>query len=130
MEEKINVEIDRLLEYIGEGATLDTKNTFTRCIGSIIANIIMGERFVIKVPTRHTFNPFSYQFENDTKFGNLRRISGEMLKLFGHSISILLNTFPFFKHVPLFDHFNYDILRRTETEISVPMQYAIWCDLC
>ena len=44
MEEKINVEVDRLLEYLGEGKTLDSEDVLARCIGSIIANIIMGER--------------------------------------------------------------------------------------
>ena len=44
MEEKINVEVDRLLEYLGNGKTLDAERVLTRCIGSIIANMIMGER--------------------------------------------------------------------------------------
>ena len=44
MEEKINVEIDRLLEYLGNGKTADSEDVLSRCIGSIIANIIMGER--------------------------------------------------------------------------------------
>ena len=45
MEEKINVEIDRLLEYLSSnGKAVETENVFNRCIGSIIANIIMGER--------------------------------------------------------------------------------------
>lgn len=47
MEEKINVEIDRLLEHLGNGRATATENIFNRCIGSIIANIIMGERCVI-----------------------------------------------------------------------------------
>ena len=44
MEEKINVEVDRLLEYLGEGRTVATESALTRCVASIIANILMGER--------------------------------------------------------------------------------------
>ena len=44
MEEKINVEVDRLLEYLGKGRTVHTESALTRCVASIIANIIMGER--------------------------------------------------------------------------------------
>ena len=51
MEERINVEVDRLLEYLGEEKRVETGNALTRCIASIIAIVIMGERLVFDLWT-------------------------------------------------------------------------------
>lgn len=54
MEEKINIEVDRLLEFLNKNMTsgnitIDPASFLDKCIGSIVANIIMGDKFVILI---------------------------------------------------------------------------------
>ena len=65
-------------------------------------------------------NCCSFDFDNDELFKRFNSINEAMLAAFGNVITMLLNTAPWVRHVPLFDHFNYDVIMRLEQQVDAP----------
>lgn len=53
MEAKINVELERMMEFLGSNKRadgqieIDTEHTFKVCMGSIAASVSMGTKYVV-----------------------------------------------------------------------------------
>jgi hypothetical protein len=100
MEAKVNVELDRLVEYMN--GRLDPAAPLTVCIGSIIASVAISER---------------YAFENDATFERLLAANTEMFEAIQTLPILLLNNMAWLSHVPLFGHFGLDRVQRAELEV-------------
>ena len=102
MEAKVNVELDRLVEYLGKRAQLDPAVPLCVCIGSIVASVAIGER---------------YEFENDPTFERMIAANTEMFEAIQTLPILLLNNMAWLSHVPLFGHFGLDRIQRVELEV-------------
>jgi hypothetical protein len=118
MQHKINIDIDRLIEYlkvtcstlntlyicllhsqakcVNGSATLNPTHALTVAIASIIANLTLNER---------------YTFESD-QMKYLKQLNDESLVAFMNPLLILVNTYPWLQYIPLFGHFGIDELKR------------------
>lgn len=110
MEAKVNIELDRLLEYMGARARLDPAAPLTVCIGSIIASVAIGER---------------YGYENDTCFERMIAANTEMFEAMQSLAILLLNNMAWLRHVPLFGHFGLDRVQRAELVVCATHAYPV-----
>jgi hypothetical protein len=55
---------------------------------------------------------------NDSRFREMHKLNDDLLELFGSTKTLILNGYPWLKHVPLFDNFGYAQLKRTELKVD------------
>lgn len=104
MEDKIMAEARKLSSYLLEEcqasgqAVLDLSMPLQLCVGNIIASMVFG----------HTFE------RGDPKFTLLKQTLEENFHLLTTPAVVLLNSFPWLRHIPLFGHFGVDDLLKQE----------------
>ena len=109
MEAKINTDIDRLLAHVDSASTdggrttrLNPEHPLSVCVASVISNVIIGER---------------YEYTKPSAFTRLHALNKEFLEAFLKPTTMLLNVQPWLRHLPVFEHFGFNELKRIDAEV-------------
>lgn len=108
MEEKVTNEAEKLLKAVenklhgSKSETINIKSDLELCIGNIISSLVVGR----------TYEP------DDPSFLKLKRLINENFQTLGTVLAVILNTFPWLRFIPLFNHFGYDIMESQKVQLS------------